>query len=117
VYSLEDDGKDEIREFFEGALKTGERATVAEMYARVLHLADSGTRGQPDLVFKRFKVDGEPFCEIKKKAWRIGCFEFHLESRLLLVTAFRKYGQTEKAEYERAVRQYRRFRANPEWRE
>ena len=60
---------------------------------------------------KSWPVNGEDFCELIKGDYRLGCFMEQTGSiqRLLLVSWFKKHGDKEKKEYNKAVAQYRRF--------
>lgn len=60
---------------------------------------------------KSWPVKGEIFSELIKGNYRIGCFMHEMagQQRLLLVSWFRKHGDKETKEYNRATAAYRRF--------
>ncbi len=77
-------------------------------------IADNGTVGLTVEQFKCWKEGCEMFCELKKRDFRIGCFQS--DKKLLLVNIFPKKGRKEKRLYQRAVRLRNNFNNSPDWR-
>ena len=120
VYTLQTgtSNHDEVGKFLEGVGRSNDSA-IRGMIQLIERISREGTTSVPQELFKswRPKKKGPRFSQLTKGDWRIGCFLFSMEKRLLLATVFSKGRQIESREYERAVKRYMRFCKNPIWKE
>jgi hypothetical protein len=110
--------KDEVADFFRSAGSRND-AAIGGMIELTRRVAQEGTRSLPPELFKCWRPGkkGPIICELRKGRWRIACFPFSRERRLLLVSVFHKGRWKEGREYDRAVKRHNGFVASPEWRE
>ena len=110
--------KDEVADFFRSAVSCSD-STIGGMMELARRVAQEGTWALPSELFKCWRTGkkGPMICELRRGRWRIACFRFDGERRLLLVSVFPKGRWKERHEYDRATRRYNSFAASPEWRE
>lgn len=117
IYSLDlegENGRNEVRDFLDRINEQEVKSAIKGFRQKIMHIADNGTTGLSEKVWKQWKHRSFPLAEIRQGDWRISCFRFP-ENRLLLATAFKKQRDQEVGEYDRAVGRCRDFTVQQEW--
>jgi hypothetical protein len=117
VYYLnQDPGGSEVKDFLDSTDDPKDGAYIRGFIQTITRIGEGDWPRLTAQQRKCWTVDKEQFCELLKGPWRIGCFLFGPERRLLLATVFFKSQRKEKAEYKRAVGLYKAFCRDPIWR-
>lgn len=118
VYILQekDDTEPEVKTFFETNKKNKQKSGYIKGFIKFIELISS--EGYKKLTKEQFDCwpeEDELFCELKKGPYRIGCFKYEVEKKLLLVNVFRKKAMKAKKAYKKAVGLKKRFNKNQVW--
>jgi len=118
VYILQekDDAEPEVNTFFDENRTNKQNSGYVKGFIRYIQIIN--TEGYKKLTKEQFACwpeEDELFCELKRGPFRIGCFKYEVEKKLLLVTAFRKKAKKAKKEYIRSVGLKKRFDTKQVW--
>lgn len=115
AYTLERHGRNEVREFLDRVDDKSVRAHVKGFVVRIERLCNMGPAGLTGAMYDCWNERKGRICELRKPPWRISYFQIEGESKIILVTVFRKKGQKAPREYARALGYFNSFMQNPVW--
>lgn len=118
VYALKEseDADPEVKVFFDKFISDKNNSGYVKGFIKYIKTLNSS--GYSNFTHKQLDCwdeGGERFFELIKGPYRIGCFKYEDENKLLLVNWFRKKGKKAKKEYKRAVRLKIKFDSKPKW--
>jgi len=113
LFTLKSGGENEVVSFLQSSGNQELRKCIARFTRLFEIIADERGLDLPRGMKGAWREHGELLIELKKGAYRIGCFQYG--RKLLLVNVFRKTRDVETGAYEHAVDMKKAFDENQIW--